>query len=95
MTHCHPEKFWFVLPGAGYHFLKFPRVLNRETDLRTTALDRIICTVLELVQGGKSAFFSDSLCQGGMVTVEAKYPQILHLPLMFELCQKHPIFRQT
>lgn len=95
MTHGHPEKFWFVLPGAGYHFLRFPRVLNREPDLRTTALGRIMCTVLELVRGGESAFFSCSLCQGSRVTVEATYPQILHLPLMFELCQKHPIFRQA
>ena len=76
MTHGHPEKFWFVLPGAGYHFLRFPRILNREPDLRTTALGRIMCTVLELVRGGESAFFSCSLCQGSRVTVEATYPQI-------------------
>lgn len=76
-------------------FLRFPRVFNREPDLRTTALGRIICTVLELVQGGELAFFSCSLCQGSRVTVEATYLQILHLPLMFELCQKHPIFRQA
>lgn len=25
MTHCHPEKFWFVLPGAGYYFFKVPQ----------------------------------------------------------------------